>query len=176
MDPDQTQSGLSPHCLPINKNRFKKFARLFSRRHKQTTFSDAGCLGALRVKTVLYIQLRYKLLLLWRSVSFKLTLSSNYFLTVFWMTFHLARARDHVRFKRQTANKLVMPDAYTLIYMYAVPMYGSICDVKHYLISAENISVSWYAQKPWFCECLARFSFFNYETKTLNRDAKLFWS
>ena len=29
---------------------FKKFARIFSRRHKQTTFPDAGFLGALRVK------------------------------------------------------------------------------------------------------------------------------
>ena len=26
------------------------FARIFSRRHKQMTFSDAGCLGILRVK------------------------------------------------------------------------------------------------------------------------------
>ena len=34
----------------MQKNRFEKFARLFSRRHKQTTFSDAGFLGALRVK------------------------------------------------------------------------------------------------------------------------------
>ena len=32
------------------KNRFEKFARIFSRRHKQTTFSDAVFLGALRVK------------------------------------------------------------------------------------------------------------------------------
>ena len=29
---------------------FEKFARRCSRRHKQTTFSDAGFLGALRVK------------------------------------------------------------------------------------------------------------------------------
>ena len=35
------------------KIRFEKFARIFSRRHKQTTFSDAGFLGALRVKYIL---------------------------------------------------------------------------------------------------------------------------
>ena len=35
----------------MQKNRFEKFARIFSRRHKQTTFSDAVFLGALRVKT-----------------------------------------------------------------------------------------------------------------------------
>ena len=29
---------------------WKKFARIFSRRHKQTTFSDAGFFGILRVK------------------------------------------------------------------------------------------------------------------------------
>ena len=54
VDPDQTapeQSDLSPHCLPVCKNRFEKFAKIFSRRHKQTTFSDACFLGALRVKT-----------------------------------------------------------------------------------------------------------------------------
>ena len=50
MDPDQTaQSDLGPHCLPVCKNKFEKFARIFSRRHKQTTFSDASFLGALRV-------------------------------------------------------------------------------------------------------------------------------
>ena len=31
------------------KSMFEKFARIFSRRHKQTTFSDVGFLGALRV-------------------------------------------------------------------------------------------------------------------------------
>ena len=36
-------------CL-YAKNRFEKFARLFSRRHKQTTLSVAGFLGVLRVK------------------------------------------------------------------------------------------------------------------------------
>ena len=54
MDPDQTapkeQSDLGPHCLPVCKNRFEKFARIISRQHKQTTFSDAGFLGVLRVK------------------------------------------------------------------------------------------------------------------------------
>ena len=44
------QSDLGPHCLPVCKNRFEKFARIFSRRHKQTTFSDAVFLWALRVK------------------------------------------------------------------------------------------------------------------------------
>ena len=46
------QSDLGPHCLTVCKNRFEKFARIFSRRHKQTTFSDAVFLGALRVKTL----------------------------------------------------------------------------------------------------------------------------
>ena len=50
VDPDQT-APLGPHCLPVCKNRFEKFARIFSRRHKQTTFSDAVFLGALRVNT-----------------------------------------------------------------------------------------------------------------------------
>ena len=49
MDPDQ-QSDLGPHGLPVYKNVFEKFARIFSRRHKQTAFSDAVFLGALRVK------------------------------------------------------------------------------------------------------------------------------
>ena len=48
------QSDLGSHFLPVCKNRFEKFARIFSRRHKQTTFSDAGFLGALRVKRVTY--------------------------------------------------------------------------------------------------------------------------
>ena len=52
VDPDQEQSDLGPHCLPVCKNRFEKFARIFSRRHKQTTFSDAGFLGVLRVKII----------------------------------------------------------------------------------------------------------------------------
>ena len=50
VDPDQTAPDQGPHCLPVCKNRFEKFARIFSRRHKQTTFSDAGFLGVLRVK------------------------------------------------------------------------------------------------------------------------------
>ena len=52
VDPAQTvplKSDLGPHCLPVCKNRFEKFARIFSRRHKQTTFSDAVFLGAFRV-------------------------------------------------------------------------------------------------------------------------------
>ena len=39
--------------MSVCKNRFEKFARIFSRRHKQTTFSDAGFLCVLRVKTFL---------------------------------------------------------------------------------------------------------------------------
>ena len=47
---DQTeQSDQGPHNLPVCKNRFAKFARIFSRRHKQTTFSDAIFLGILKV-------------------------------------------------------------------------------------------------------------------------------
>ena len=33
----------------MQKNSFEKFARIFSRRHKQMIFSDADFLGALRV-------------------------------------------------------------------------------------------------------------------------------
>ena len=51
MDPDQT-ADQGPHCLPVCKNRFEKSARIFSRRQKQTTFSDADFLGALRVKSI----------------------------------------------------------------------------------------------------------------------------
>ena len=50
VDPDQEQSDQGPHCLPVCKNRFETFARIFSRRHKQMTFSDAGFVGILRVK------------------------------------------------------------------------------------------------------------------------------
>ena len=53
------QSDLGPHCLPVCKNRFEKFARIFSRRHKQTTFSDAGFLGVLRVNKGLGILLMH---------------------------------------------------------------------------------------------------------------------
>ena len=45
------QSDLGPHSLPVCKNRFEKFARLFGRRHKQMTFSDASFLGVLRVNS-----------------------------------------------------------------------------------------------------------------------------
>ena len=47
-------SDLGPHCLLVCKNRLENFARIFSRRHEQTTFSDAGFLGVLRVKIELY--------------------------------------------------------------------------------------------------------------------------
>ena len=49
----RSQSDQGSHCLPVCKNRFEKFARIFSRRHKniqQMTFSDVGFLGVLRVK------------------------------------------------------------------------------------------------------------------------------
>ena len=42
----------------VCKNRFEKSARIFSRRHKQTTFSDAVFLGSLRV-TVIFSQSIY---------------------------------------------------------------------------------------------------------------------
>ena len=44
------QSDPDPHCLPVCKTSFEKFARIFSRQHKKPTFSDAGFLGILRVK------------------------------------------------------------------------------------------------------------------------------
>ena len=53
MDPDQTarSSLIRVHTVCMySKNRFEKFARIFSRRHKQTTFSGAGFFGILRVK------------------------------------------------------------------------------------------------------------------------------
>ena len=59
VDPDQTAplgavwSGSTlqgSHCLALCKKRFEKFARIFSRRHKQTTVSDAGFPGILRLK------------------------------------------------------------------------------------------------------------------------------
>ena len=43
------QSDQGPHSLPVCRNRFGKFARIFSRQHKLTTFSDAGFLDILRV-------------------------------------------------------------------------------------------------------------------------------
>ena len=59
MDPDQTAplgAGLiwvHTVCL-YAKCKFEKFARRCSRQHKQTTFSDADFLGALRVKKQLH--------------------------------------------------------------------------------------------------------------------------
>ena len=50
------QSDQGPHCLPVCKNRFEKSARIFSRRHKQKTFSDALFPGALRVKDVKFTE------------------------------------------------------------------------------------------------------------------------
>ena len=46
------QCGPRSDCsfMPVCKNRFEKFARIFSRQHKQTTFSNTGFLGVLRVK------------------------------------------------------------------------------------------------------------------------------
>ena len=49
MDPDQTLIRVHTVCL-YAKCKFEKFARRCSRRHKQTTFSDAVFLGTLRVK------------------------------------------------------------------------------------------------------------------------------
>ena len=59
VDPDQEQSDQGPHCLPVCKFFFKKSTRIFSRRHKQTTFSDAVFLGALRVKGFLFLSVRF---------------------------------------------------------------------------------------------------------------------
>ena len=50
VDPNQEQSDQGPHCLPVCKNSFEKFAKIFNRRLKQMSFSDAGFLGILRVK------------------------------------------------------------------------------------------------------------------------------
>ena len=51
MDPDHTAPlDQCLHCLPVCKNRFEKFARIFSRRHKQMTFSDAVCFGILKIR------------------------------------------------------------------------------------------------------------------------------
>ena len=41
---------ISPHCLPVCKNRFEKFARIISRRHIQTTISDEDFLCIIKVK------------------------------------------------------------------------------------------------------------------------------
>ena len=49
------QSDQGPHCLPVCKNRFEKFARIFKRRHKQMTFSYAGFLGILGVKRLTFL-------------------------------------------------------------------------------------------------------------------------
>ena len=51
----EEQSDQGPHCLPVFKNRFERFARIFSRWHKQTTFSDAGFLGILTVNSFPYL-------------------------------------------------------------------------------------------------------------------------
>ena len=53
VDPDGKGSTKQAHAITlfaVCKNRFEKSARIFSRRHKQTTFSDAVFLGTLRVK------------------------------------------------------------------------------------------------------------------------------
>ena len=56
VDPDQTASGSSlirVHIVLLYaKIGLKGFARIFSRRHKQATFSDTGFRGILRVKTI----------------------------------------------------------------------------------------------------------------------------
>ena len=50
-------SDQGPYCLLVCKNRFENFARIFSRQHKQTTFS--GFLGILRVTSKLLSQSKY---------------------------------------------------------------------------------------------------------------------
>ena len=55
-------NSVDPHCLPVCKNRFEKFARIFSRRHKQMTFLDAGFLGVLRVNCKMVLEFYFLLL------------------------------------------------------------------------------------------------------------------
>ena len=59
MDPDQTAPRgavwAGSTLFAVSKNRFEEFARIFSRRHKQMTFSDAGFLGILRVKVIVHV-------------------------------------------------------------------------------------------------------------------------
>ena len=69
MDPDQTAGPRSDcsfssliwvHTVCLYaKCKFEKFARRCSRRHKQTTFSDAAFLGALRVKQNIFVRKLY---------------------------------------------------------------------------------------------------------------------
>ena len=54
------QSDQGPYCLPVCKNRFEKFARIVRGRHKQTTISDAGFLGILRVKITTLLKFLWK--------------------------------------------------------------------------------------------------------------------
>ena len=49
VDPDQRSSLIWVHTVWRYAKIGLKFARIFSRRHKQTTFSDAVFLGTLRV-------------------------------------------------------------------------------------------------------------------------------
>ena len=49
VDPDQIAPSLiRVHTICLYAKMGEKFARIFSRQHKQTTFSDAGFLGILR--------------------------------------------------------------------------------------------------------------------------------
>ena len=52
VDPDQSSLIWVHTVCWYAKNSFEKFARIFSRRHKQMTFSDAVFLGTLRVNNV----------------------------------------------------------------------------------------------------------------------------
>ena len=72
------------------KNRFEKFARIFSRRHNQTTFSDAGFLGVLRVNAQNYVYLAGECKIGLASVSQRLLADlreckNNKFLSLMWV-------------------------------------------------------------------------------------------
>ena len=83
MDPDQAAPKSGSTLFALCKNRFEKSARIFSRRHEQTTFSDAMFLGALRVKCIIQkseCQILYKKLLLLSKygISSNMTLSVSF--------------------------------------------------------------------------------------------------
>ena len=58
------------HTVWLCKSRFEKLARIFSRQHKQMTFSDAGFLGILRVKITnpIYFSFIFQTLQIWEIV------------------------------------------------------------------------------------------------------------
>ena len=80
VDPDQTSLIWVHTVCRYAKNSFEKFARIFSRRHKQTTFSDAVFLGALRINSVdreVKLQLKNKQYPFHTGTDFKLWVNNN---------------------------------------------------------------------------------------------------